>query len=66
MNVPESTTRVDEQVPTGIVWDRPRADVVRARVITAPGDGNRELIATIEYTLEQAAEMCSQLLRAMS
>ncbi|QGJ93622.1 hypothetical protein J1771_gp68 [Gordonia phage MelBins] len=63
--VPASTTPPGVQTPMGIVWDHPDRDHIRARVVTEAGDGTRELVATIYYTHEQAAEMLSQLLGAM-
>lgn len=53
-----------EDVPLGIVWDRPEQDVVRARVIALRGM-EKEVVATIHYTPAQAAEVANQLLKAM-
>lgn len=62
-DIPEPTMEPDHQVPTGIAWDR-KDGMVRGRVMVET-DGNRQLIATVYYTDEQAAAVCSQMLKAM-
>lgn len=51
-------------VPTGIAWSR-SGDTVTGRVIAQYPDGGRERLATITYTLEQAAQVAAQLLDAI-
>ncbi len=52
------------EAPTGIAWSRDGEHVV-GRVILQQSDGSRETLATVRYTLDQAAQVAMHLLDAI-
>lgn len=54
----------EQTIPTGIAWSRDGDNIV-GRVIAQYPDGTRERVATVTYTLEQAAQVAGQLLGSL-
>lgn len=54
----------EQTIPTGIAWQR-RGDEIVGVVLVQHPDGTRERIATVTYTLEQAAQVAGQLLGSL-
>ena len=50
--------------PTGIKWSR-TGDTVTGTVIVVNANGSQSEVATVRYTLEQAAQMTTQLISAL-
>ncbi|QOV99544.1 hypothetical protein [Rhodococcus pyridinivorans] len=52
------------EVPVGINWRREGNQVV-GTVIAVPAPGQHETLATVRYTLDQAAEVVGHLIEAI-